>query len=118
MTARLPSKSSVGGLPGVLAEIARIAGREMAIKIALSHGGNEIYIPRNGRLEGHPLTALVGQRGADALAARFGGATVYIPFARRPLAAHLAGQGLSTAEIAARLGISKRIARAYRASAR
>ena len=105
-------------LPGVLAEIAEVAGRAAALEIALVHGGEDAFhIPRPEHLardRAYPLIALVGHTAALAIARRCGGGPVYIPRARRALVAHLAQQGLTTAEIAARLGIARRTARRYR----
>ena len=105
-------------LPGALAEIAEAAGREAALEIALAHGGEDAFhIPRPERLardRAHPLIALVGRTAALAIARRCGGGPVYIPRARLALVAHLAQQGLTTAEIAGRLGLSRRTARRYR----
>ena len=103
-------------LPGVLAEIAEVAGRAAALQIALAHGGEDAFhIPRPEHLgPDHPLTSLVGAEAARVIARRCGGGPVYIPRASRALAPWLAGQGLTTAEIAARLGLSRRTARRYR----
>ena len=103
-------------LPGVLAEIAEVAGRDAALELALAHGGEDAFhIPRPDRLDpDHPLIALAGPARAQAIARRFGGETIAVPLARRALVRHLAGQGLGTAAIAARLRISKRTARRYR----
>ena len=41
-------------LPGVLEEIADIAGRATAIAMALAWGGREIHIPKPRHLARHP----------------------------------------------------------------
>jgi len=64
------------------------------------------------------LIALIGRTVALAVAARCGGGPVYVPLARRALVLHLAAQGLTTAEIAGRLGLSRRTARRYRRNRR
>ena len=103
-------------LPGVLAEIAEVAGRNVALEIALAHGGkDDFYIPHPDRLApDHPLVVLVGGEAARTIARRCGGGSVYIPRARRALVLYLAEQGCSTGEIAARLGLARRTARRYR----
>ncbi len=103
-------------LPGVLSEIAEIAGVEAALGLALLCGGSEIHIPRPARLTpDHRLTAGLGAGGAAAVARYFAGEKLYIPRARRALARHLAARRVGSAEIAARLGISVRTARRYSA---
>ena len=69
----------VSDLPGVLSEIAEIAGRRAALEMAL----------------------------------RFGGSQIYIPHARRVLAAHLRAEGRSSAEIADLLSCTRQTARQY-----
>ncbi len=106
-------------LPGVLAEIAEVAGRVAACDIALTHGGDDGWnVPR--RLDGaagRALADLVGGAAARALVGRFGGEAVAVPLARRALVVHLSGIGLTTTEIARRLGIARRTARRYRRDA-
>ncbi len=106
-------------LPGVLAEIAEIAGRDTALEIAMAHGGERLHIPRpafvlGARGETHPLTLLLGREVAGRIAGRLGGNSIYIPMARRALVRHLAGQGVPTAAIAERLGLTRDTARRYR----
>ena len=112
-------RAAAPALPGALAEMAEVAGRAAACDIALAHGGDDGWnVPR--RLDdesGRALADLVGARAARALARRFGGESVAVPLARRALVAHLAGAGLTTTEIARRLGIARRTARRYRRDA-
>ena len=105
-------------LPGVLAEIADVAGREAALAVALEHGGLEIHIPSPTYMRSPAgaecgLVRLLGRDAAECVAARLGGTTLYIPQARHALASHLAAQGLEPREIAARLRISQRTLRRY-----
>ena len=106
-------------LPGVLAEMADIAGRAAACGIALAHGGDDGWnVPRRvACAPGRALAELVGGRAARAVIRRFGGESVAVPLARRALVAHLAECGLTTTEIARRLGIARRTARRYRRDA-
>ncbi len=103
-------------LPGVLAEIAALAGRDAALGIALHHGGDDGWdVPRT--IEGAAGRALVGLVGAEAAAAivgRFGGEALAVPLARRAVVEWLAEQGWSSAKIACRLNITRRTARRYR----
>ncbi len=57
------SKSS---LPGLLAVIADIAGKDVALEIARSRGGTRVTIPARAE-PGHWLTSLVGMDVADRI---------------------------------------------------
>lgn len=56
----------MNSLPGILADIADIAGFEVAYEIARSHGGTRVSIPPRA-VEGHWLTELVGFETADKI---------------------------------------------------
>ena len=74
-------------LPGVLEEIADIAGRATAIAMALAWGGREIHIPKPRHLArhpDHPLTRLLEAEGTALQVSDYlGGCSVYLPRARR-----------------------------------
>lgn len=53
-------------LPGILADIADIAGMDVAYEIARSHGGTRVSIPPRA-VAGHWLTELVGFETADKI---------------------------------------------------
>lgn len=53
-------------LPGLLGDIADIAGPEIAMEIAQSHGGTRVSIPPRAEPD-HWLTALVGMETADRI---------------------------------------------------
>lgn len=53
-------------LPGILGEIADIAGADAAYAIASSHGGTRVSIPARAA-EGHWLTELLGMETADKI---------------------------------------------------
>lgn len=53
-------------LPGILGSIADIAGPEVALSIAQSHGGTRVTIPPRAE-EGHWLTELLGRELADEI---------------------------------------------------
>ncbi|MCO5082632.1 MAG: helix-turn-helix domain-containing protein [Rhizobiaceae bacterium] len=109
-------------LPGVLREIADVAGVEAAWALARAHGGTTVYIPRDVD-EKHWLAQLIGLEPARRLCVHFRvrvGVDVLIPMARlgqqqerllRSLEA-----GLSAQEAASVAGMHERTA--YRARAR
>ena len=103
--------------PGVLEEIADIAGRPTAIAMALAWGGREVHIPKPrylARHPDHPLARLLEAEGtAFKVADYLGGSGVYLPRARRACAVHLAAAGATAVEIAARLSLSPSAARRY-----
>ena len=102
-------------LPGVLAEVAEVAGHDAAIQLALEFGGESIHVPRKGHLNsGHRLTEALGSDAVLAICRHFSGESLYIPMARRLMVRHLAGQGMTNRHIARRLGLSIRTTRHYR----
>ena len=102
-------------LPGILADLAEAVGAEAALDMALALGGESLHVPLPDNLRsGHPLAEAAGIENARRIAERFTGECLYIPKARRALVRRMARQGLGTAEIASRLGISKSAARRYR----
>lgn len=108
-------------LPGVLAEIAEVAGRDAALMLALEWGGLDVHIPKPEYLTHNPrhaLARLVDFGRAVRIAQRFGGGQVYLPRARRACAIYLAERGASPAEIGRRLGITPHSARRYCRAAR
>ena len=56
-------------LPGILAEIAAVAGEDAALAIAAARGGTQVYIPPDPARD-HWLSLLVGHRMAVAIAER------------------------------------------------
>ena len=110
----MASDSSGADLPGVLAEIAAVAGRDAALSLALTHGGEDLYIAARGA-QARDLAATVGGAAAwAAIVAHLGGESVHVPLARRVLVRHLAGEGLNTMQIARHLRITRRTVRRYR----
>ena len=57
-------------LPGVLAEIAEVAGTDAALAIAESRGGTDAYIPADAS-DDHWLVQLVGRQAADLICRHF-----------------------------------------------
>lgn len=104
-------------LPGVLAEIAEVAGIEAAWAIARAHGGRSIYIPAHAPA-GHWLAELVGLDAAARICKHFrysnSGREIVIPIARqaeqrRRLYQALAS-GMTAAEAAGTAGMHERSA--------
>lgn len=113
-------------LPGILGEIAAVAGEDAAIAIADRRGGTRVLIPRRAP-DGHWLVEAVGRQKADAIGRHFsvedadgkpiGTFEVYLPLgphgalrrARRRLADELRA-GTSGREAARRAGLTERTA--------
>jgi hypothetical protein len=105
-------------LPPVLAEIAEVAGLPAALALAEKYGGSRVHFPARAA-ENHWLVRTVGREAADKLCAHFrttarGGFQIGIPlgpskfYARaRKTTLELLAQGVSTYEIARRLGIAR-----------
>jgi hypothetical protein len=67
-------------LPGILAEIAHVAGPVSALRVAEAKGGTRAYVPTLERLEdGHWLTQAVGLEAARKIARELGGMAHDIP---------------------------------------
>lgn len=64
------SPARAARLPGVLAEIAALAGEAAALKLAARYGGIRVYIPARVH-EDHWLVACVGWEAAQKIAAHF-----------------------------------------------
>lgn len=98
-------------LPGVLREIADVAGVEAAWALVQSHGGTQVYIT-HAPIDGHWLIDAVGMEAALKICAEFGGLRLTIPQARisqqqeRLVRSLLAGQ--STREAVSVSGLHER----------
>jgi hypothetical protein len=121
-------------LPGLLAEIAEVAGLDAALMLAERVGGTRVSIPARATPD-HWLVELVGRKAADAICDQFrtlsaegreaGARHVVIPRgpagcltkARRRLAEELIA-GTSAREAARRAGLSERAAFRMRARMR
>jgi len=120
-------------LPGVLREIADVAGLPAALAIAEVKGGARVHFPARSP-EGHWLRELVGGAAADALCDHFRtrgrrrrdqGCDVDIPLGpkgfymkARKRALEMLAEGLSTYEIARRLGVDRSTVRRLKAAER
>jgi hypothetical protein len=109
-------------LPGILGEIAEIAGEAAAMRVAQEKGGTRAYIPAPDNLPPtHWLVQAAGAEGARAIAARFGGGPVPVPLGptgsrgrtwttiRRAL-----DEGASAAEAARLAGVDEKTVRRHR----
>ena len=95
-------------LPGVLDEIADIAGRDAALDLAAAFGGSTLHVPAPGRVHSHALAHVLGDQRARQVAERFQGDVVYVPKCRRAVARRMRSQGRSTRDIASVMGVSRR----------
>ena len=102
-------------LPGGLAEVAAIIGRDGALDLAEAWGGQRIYVPKPAGLGGaNPLVQTLGNRLAMKLAERLAGDRLQIPRARRALVNRLVERGMSVPDAARRLGLDLSTAYRYR----
>lgn len=110
------------GLPGVLGEIAEIAGLDAAFAVARAVGGTRVYIPRRPGPD-HWLLQAVGTEAAAKIVDHFttnqSGTDLDIPVGpdgsynrgkreRTKRIAELRAQGLMTHHIARRVGVTRR----------
>jgi DNA-binding NarL/FixJ family response regulator len=117
-------------LPGVLGEIASVAGEAAALQLAAEKGGTRVYIPARCS-EAHWLVNCVGRAAAEKMCAHFAvegkrGAEIMLPLAdagafprfRRAMARRihqLDRQGKSSSEIARAAGVNQRTVHKHRA---
>lgn len=110
-------------LPGILAEIAEVAGLNAALKLAAEKGGQTVYIPSHAS-DDHWLTRTVGPEAAAAICelyrVRNTGGRFLIPIAREASARRALVKalenGASARQAAAASGLHERTA--FRARAR
>ena len=107
-------------LPGILADIERIAGRKAALRIAVAHGGHgEFYVPRHPTgARGQAFADVVGSGAAARIMKVMGGEAISVPLARRAVVQWLCARGMTSTQIADRLRITRRTARRYIKAAR
>lgn len=67
-------------LPAFLREVADVAGKDAAFRLADRYGGTRIYFPRRSSLDpGHPLVCLLGEERAGQICDRWMGLHVDVP---------------------------------------
>lgn len=92
-------------LPAALAQIAEIAGREAALRLAFEYGGSRVYVPRKaGNSE---IAKIIGPEAAAALSGHFGGESIAIPIGKKALAFWLDEQDWSREKIAKALKVDR-----------
>ena len=94
-------------LPGILADIAEIAGAHAAIAVAERLGGVRVVVRPGGDLW-RILADVAGERAARRVVQRWRGIQVCIPVARRQRIAWMIRSGMRVAEIARAVGCSER----------
>lgn len=113
-------------LPGILATIDAIAGRQAALAVAAAKGGVNVYIPTPARLKSdHWLVQAVGLDAARKIAAAEGGLRYDIPcgpLARRDAVSRTIeralSEGKSTHEVARLAGVHVRTVRRHKSRIR
>ena len=104
-------------LPGILADIAELAGMAAAARVARERGGGRVYIPSPNHVgPGHWLAQAMGQEPARRLARQYCGLVVDIPLG--PFAGHrnelhaairrALATGASVRDAAIALGVTER----------
>lgn len=120
--------------PGVLGEIAEVAGEEAARKLSAAYGGTRKHIPASVSSDDHWLVQCVGRDAAESICNWFSvgqpegnyrcGEEVLIPrgaaaiIERRREIINLSCDGLGAGAIARQLGVSERMVYRVRASVR
>ena len=99
-------------LPGILGEVARVAGLPAALALAREYGGQNHYFPQTVRASDR-LAKLIGVKAARLLCGRLGGKRYAVPAARAALRWYEAhalrhNEGLSYSEIARRINLTRR----------
>lgn len=115
-------QTSTMELPGLLAEVEEVVGRDAAIKFATACGGTRIYMPVSVTSE-HWLVEAIGINAAEKLAKHFSfgrrGIRLDIPMMPRALQVHILTEaGSSSREIALKLGIHQRTVHSRRRAIR
>ena len=106
---------SAPALPGILADIERVAGRDAALRLARSAGGSRINVPAPARLRPeHPLARALSPAAAAEISRLWAGERVDVPHARGAVCAWLLSQGRTVAQVAAELKMARRSVRRHR----
>jgi transposase len=109
--ARPAIRTATFALPTLLSEIARATNQEVALIVARTFGGRQLYIPRTARAD-HALALAVGFDAAATIGARWGAQAHHVPSAKPYLnwldVHRLRDEGKSTAEISAIVKLGQR----------
>jgi DNA-binding NarL/FixJ family response regulator len=111
-------QASTMELPGLLAEVEGVVGRDAAIKFATACGGTRIYMPASVPSE-HWMVEVIGINAAEKLSKHFSfgrrGIRLDIPMMPRALQIRaLTKAGASSREIALNLGVTQRTVHNHR----
>lgn len=66
-------------LPPMARALRRICGIQGLCALVQAHRGQQLYVPSPARIDGHPITDLIGRDAAHRLADEFGGAHITVP---------------------------------------
>lgn len=111
--------SVMRGWPASLVEIAEVIGEAAALRLVDAYGGTVCYVPMAIAPE-HRLAQAIGPVAAGRLVARYGGEKIEVPVLHvaRTRKAMIAQAEGGVAEVARRLGVTRRWVRAVRNSGR
>jgi len=102
--------------PELLQRVAEARGAGVALRLAASYGGRELYVPRPEAIdELHPLALALGLAAARHVADVLGHGKIMVPLGpassiarRKDLIRELLAKGKSNAQVAEALGIHRR----------
>ncbi len=101
-------------LPGALAEIEELIGRDAAIAMARYVGGGRIYVPKGtDTATAAVLREMLGPEKAGRLLDRYAGDTLEIPKARKFVVPTMADAGMTRRQIVAETGLTAATVRQY-----
>ena len=94
------------GTDSLSGQLRELLGEELFVKLCQEHGGTRVYVPNFPEAE-HGLVETIGMAAARKMADAFGASALRIPLARVDRALHYRAQGMSSAKIARKLGITE-----------
>ena len=100
-------------LPGILAVIDGIVGREKAIQLAIKMGGEELRLPKLQISKDHDLVDALGLDSAELVWRKMAGDYIYIPHAYKEVIRYLLDQGSNRKTIRQITGLTARSVRYY-----
>lgn len=108
----LPHQITESTSPASVDPFVRALGPDRAVELFLVFGGSVLYLSEKPRV-GARLLDIVGLDGVQALVREFGSGHVNVPLANAWIAQRLDERGVSRAEIARRLRVSRDRLRRY-----